>query len=194
MNLKAFFEQEFEDHRLLLGHTRQQCEAALFSLVSVCVQAIENKKKIMFFGNGGSGALAQFVASKLTMHFREDREPVAAVALSSDGVGITSIANHFGYQEVFARQIRAIGSPGDVAVGFTASGKTKNIVLALQAAESMGVTPAAFTGNMGGDLTKIANPIIVVPSKDTPRTQEMHVLLGQIFCGMLEAELGLLDK
>jgi D-sedoheptulose 7-phosphate isomerase len=120
-----------------------------------------------------------------------DRAPIAAVALTTDSSALTAIGNDFGFDQLFARQVRALGRAGDVAVGISTSGKSRNVILGLEAARELGMVPAALAGRDGGDLPGLADPLLVVPSHTTARIQEMHITLGQMLCGALERRLGL---
>ncbi len=157
----------------------------------LCTNSIRGGGKLLFFGNGGSAADAQHLATELTVRYRKDRAPIAAIALTTDSSALTAIGNDLGFDQLFARQVRALGRKGDVALAITTSGKSPNIVLALQAAREMGVSAAAFGGKGGGDLPGLADPLLIVPAQATARIQEMHITLGQMLCGALEIELGL---
>ena len=146
---------------------------------------------MLFFGNGGSAADAQHLATELTVRYARDRAPIAALALTTDTSALTAIGNDLGQEHVFARQIRALGRPGDVAVGITTSGRSRNVILGLETAREMGLVAAALGGMSGGDLVGLADPLLLVPSHTVARIQEMHITLGQMFCGALEQTLGL---
>lgn len=146
---------------------------------------------LIFFGNGGSAADAQHLATELTVRYQSNRRAIAAIALTTDTSALTAAANDFGYETVFARQLEAIGRPGDLALGISTSGRSPNVVRALEVARERGLTAAALTGGDGGVLAGLADPLIVVPSHRTARIQEMHITLGQMLCGALEKELGL---
>ena len=191
MDRGAFFKSEFEEHETVLKGTLAQCEAPFMRLLDAAIAAIRRGGKIMFFGNGGSAADAQHLATELTVRYIKDREPIAAVALTTDTSALTAIGNDLGFEQLFARQLRALGAKGDVALGISTSGKSRNVILALEAAREMGIVPAAFSGGEGGLLKGLADPLLVVPSRTTARIQEMHIMLGQMLCGALERELGL---
>jgi D-sedoheptulose 7-phosphate isomerase len=145
----------------------------------------------MFFGNGGSAADAQHLATELTVRYRQNRAPIAAIALTTDTSALTAIGNDLGFDQLFARQVEALGRPGDVAIGISTSGKSINIINALKAARERRIVCCALSGGEGGDLPGLADPLILVPSRTTARIQEMHIMLGQMLCGALEQELGL---
>ena len=191
MDLSAFFRAEFNEHQAVTKATVAACEAEFLRLVAAAVAAIRGGGKLLFFGNGGSAADAQHLATELTVRYVRDRAAIAAVALTTDTSALTAIGNDLGFDQLFARQLRAIGRKGDLAVGITTSGRSPNVLLALEAAREMGITPAALSGKDGGKLRGLADPLIIVPSNTTARIQEMHILLGQMLCGALEQELGL---
>ena len=191
MDVEEFLRAEFAEHVRVAQATPDGAAAPLAALVRHGVSAIAGGGKFLFFGNGGSAADAQHLAAELVVRYRDDRAPVAAIALTTDTSVLTAAANDLGYDEVFARQIRALGRPGDVAVGISTSGNSANVVRGLQAAKEMGLLAAAFSGGAGGKLAGLADPLILVPSADTDRIQEMHITLGQILCAALERELGL---
>jgi|SRR6185312_575553 len=191
MDLTAFFRSEFAEHESVLKATLAQCGAPFAALVAAALAAIRSGSKILLFGNGGSAGDAQHLATELTVRYVKDRAPIAAIALTTDTSALTAIGNDLGFDQLFARQVRALGRKGDLALGISTSGKSRNVILALEAAREMGLAAAALSGNDGGLLKGLADPLIVVPSRTTARIQEMHILLGQMLCGALERELGL---
>ena len=191
IDLDAFFDSEFAEHQAVAAATRQALAAPFKALVGHATRSVRDGGKILFFGNGGSAADAQHLATELTVRYVQDRAPIAAVALTTDSSALTAIGNDLGFDHLFARQVRALGRPGDVALGITTSGRSRNVTLALEAARDMGLVPAAFTGRDGGDLVGLADPILIVPAQTTARIQEMHITRGQMLCGALEQALGL---
>jgi len=191
MDLTAFFKSEFAEHQDVARKSEAALSAAFAGLVGACVKSIRGGGKLMFFGNGGSAADAQHLATELTVRYKSDRAAIAAIALTTDTSTLTAAANDLGFERVFARQIEALGRPGDVAVAISTSGKSANVTAALKQAKAMKLVTAAFGGKGGGDLKGLAEHLLVVPSDTTARIQEMHILLGQMLCGALELELGL---
>ncbi|MBL8836928.1 MAG: SIS domain-containing protein [Alphaproteobacteria bacterium] len=191
MDINAFFAAEFAEHESVLKATQAQVGESFARLVAAAFTAVRDGGKLMFFGNGGSAADAQHLATELAVRYVKDRAPIAAIALTTDSSALTAIGNDIGFDALFARQIEAIGKPGDVAIGITTSGRSRNILRALEAARRIGIVPAALSGGTGGDLPGLADPLLIVPSRTTARIQEMHILLGQMLCGALEQELGL---
>ena len=192
MDVEEFLRAAFDAHVAVAQATPDQVAMPMAELVGLCATAVSGGGKLMFFGNGGSAADAQHLAAELVVRYAKDRVPVAAVALSSDTSILTAAGNDYGYEYVFARQVRALGKPEDVALGISTSGNSNNVVAALEAAKNMGMTAAAFSGASGGKLVGLADPLILVPSTDTARIQEMHITLGHILCAGLETQLGLI--
>jgi D-sedoheptulose 7-phosphate isomerase len=151
--------------------------------------ALARGGKLIVFGNGGSAADAQHFAGELLGHFSTDREPLPAVALTTDSSVLTAIANDYAYSEVFARQVRGLARPEDIVVGLSTSGSTENVRLGLRAARERGATTWALTGANGGPVADAAEHAIRVPSTSTPRIQEMHITLIHAACRLLDAWL-----
>jgi D-sedoheptulose 7-phosphate isomerase len=188
---QQFFADELNEHLIVLQKTAQELYDPFYQLCQVCLQSILNGGKIMFFGNGGSAADAQHLATELTVRYKENRPPIAALALTTDTSALTAISNDFSFDDLFSRQIEALGKQGDVAVGISTSGQSPNVIKALQKAKSLGLIAAAMSGKGGGLLNGLAEPLLIVPSNTTSRIQEMHITLGQMLCGALEKALGL---
>jgi len=142
--------------------------------------------KVLFCGNGGSAADSQHLAAELTGRYLRDRAPLAAVALTVDSSALTAIANDYSYDEVFARQVRGLGRPGDVLVGISTSGNSRNVVAALEAARAIGLATIGLTGAGGGRMKDLCDVCLCVPSTDTPRIQEMHIAAGHMLCELVE--------
>jgi D-sedoheptulose 7-phosphate isomerase len=186
-----YFLEEFDDH-LAAVETAGAALAEPFSrLLAACVGAIRSGNKLMLFGNGGSAADAQHIATELTVRYIEDRAPIAAIALTTDTSALTAAGNDLGFDAIFARQVAALGKPGDVAIGITTSGTSPNVVAALKTARDLGMVTAAFTGRDGGVMPTLADVALIVPARSTRRIQEIHILIGHLLCGALETELGL---
>lgn len=191
MDLKAFYQAEFAEHEQVVKATLAACAAPFERLVAAAVKTARGGGKLLFFGNGGSAGDAQHLATELTVRYVRDRDPIAAVALTTDSSALTAIGNDLGFDQLFARQVRALGRAGDLAIGISTSGNSRNVILALEAARELGLTAAALGGRDGGKLVGLADPLLIVPSKTTARIQEMHIMLGQMLCGALEQELQL---
>lgn len=191
MDVNALFASEMAEHTAVAAKTTEALAAPFARLVEVSVQAIRQGGKILFFGNGGSASDAQHLATELVVRFIRDRKPIPAISLSTDTSALTAIGNDLGFDQLFARQVEALGRPGDVAIGISTSGRSPNVLLALETARRMGLVTAGFAGRDGGPMVDYADPLLVVPSNTTARIQEMHITLGHMLCGALEQELGL---
>lgn len=159
------------------------------SAAEACITALSNGGKVLLAGNGGSAADAQHIAGELVSRFAFDRPGLPAIALTTDTSILTAIGNDYGYEKLFARQVQAHGQKGDVFIGYTTSGKSPNILLALQEARARGLVTIGLTGNRGGTIGELCDYLLEVPSADTPRIQEGHAVLGHILCGLVEAAL-----
>lgn len=193
-DLDSFYNGEFAAHLDAAAAARDTLKAPFASLLDACAACLEDGGKLLFFGNGGSASDAQHLAAELTIRYGETRRALPAISLASDTSALTAAANDFGFEQVFARQIEALGRPGDVALGLSTSGRSRNVILGLEAARAQGLTAAAMTGGDGGILKGLAEPLLIVPSTATPRIQEVHILLGQMLCAGLERRLGLVGE
>lgn len=158
-------------------------------IVSVIVNCFKNDGKVLFCGNGGSAADAQHLAAELSGRFYIDRAPLFAEALHVNTSYITSVSNDYGYEYVYSRLIDAFGKNGDILIGLTTSGNSKNIINAFENANKIGMITIAMTGQYGGDINEFCDYLLDVPSKDTPRIQESHIMIGHIICELVEKEI-----
>lgn len=154
-----------------------------------CVDLYKNGKKTLLAGNGGSAADAQHIAAELVGRYGFDRPSIPSIALTTDTSNLTAIGNDYGYDKVFSRQMEGMGSEGDLFIGISTSGNSVNIVNAIIAAKEKGVKTVALVGRDGGEMARIADFAIIVPSNDTPRIQESHILIGHMICDIIEKEL-----
>jgi len=191
MDLAAFFQSEFAEHHAVARKTEAELGAAFAGLTGACLKSLRGGGKLMFFGNGGSAADAQHLAAELTVRYKADRAAIAAIALNTDSSALTAAGNDLGFERIFARQIEALGKPGDVAIAISTSGKSANVIAGLEQASAMRLDTAAFGGKGGGGMARLADHLLVVPSETTARIQEMHITLGQMLCAAIERELGL---
>lgn len=191
--MSSFFDSEWAEHLRVAQATKAQLGPSFAQAVSLCVVALKTGGKLLFFGNGGSAADAQHLATELTVRYRKDRPAIAAIALTTDSSALTATGNDLGFEHIFARQIEALGRAGDVAIGITTSGRSPNVLRAFEVARAMGLRTIAFTGGTGGDTARLADLALVVPSDVTARIQEMHIALGQMLCAAIEIELGLVS-
>lgn len=153
------------------------------------IEALKAGNKVFFFGNGGSAADAQHLAAELIGRYRKDRRSLPAIALTTDTSIITSISNDYGYEVIFAKQIEGLAKSGDVAVGLSTSGNSRNVIVALEKAKELGCKTIGFLGCDGGKIAEIVDTAITVPSRVTARIQESHITIGHIVCGLIENEM-----
>ena len=191
MNANRFFEAEFAEHLAVAHATAAAVRQPFLDLLGRAVAAVRRGNKLLLFGNGGSAADAQHLATELVVRYKKNRAPIPAIALTTDTSVLTAIGNDLGFDQLFARQVEALAVKGDVVIAITTSGRSPNVLRALEAARALGATAAAFSGGDGGELKGLADPLVIVPSRTTARIQEMHITLGQMLCGALEIELGL---
>lgn len=162
------------------------CLPALTKAADALIAAYLSGHKAIFFGNGGSAADAQHLAAEFLGRYLRERAPLPALALNTNTSALTAIGNDYGYEQTFARQLRALSSAGDVAVGISTSGNSKNVVQAMIAARELGLFTIALTGASGGKLRGLVDVLIDVPSEETPRIQECHILAGHALCDAVE--------
>ncbi|MCX8174407.1 MAG: D-sedoheptulose 7-phosphate isomerase [Thermoplasmata archaeon] len=155
-------------------------------IVEVMCSAIENGGKVLWCGNGGSAADAQHLSCELVSKFYVDRGALASIALTTNTSILTAVANDYDFDRVFVRQVEALGKKGDVLVGISTSGNSKNVIAAMKKAREMGIATVGFTGETGGAMKDWSDILLNVPSKDTPRIQEAHITAGHIICYLIE--------
>lgn len=163
--------------------------ARLEAAANACIQTIKSGGKVLLVGNGGSAADAQHIAGEFVSRFAFDRPGLPAIALTTDSSILTAIGNDYGYDNLFARQVQAHAQKGDVLIAYSTSGKSPNIISALQEAKSRGVVRIGMTGNRSGPMKELCDHYLDVPSADTPKIQEGHAVLGHILCGLVERAL-----
>lgn len=185
--IKSSIKSSVENHTRVLNDSNLQIN--IERIVTNSIEAFKNDKKILFCGNGGSASDAQHIASELSGRFYKDRPPLYAEALHVNSSYMTAVANDYGYEETYARMVEASGRKGDVLVGISTSGNSPNVVKAMQNAKEIGMVTVGFTGSKGGKMKEICDIMIQVPSDDTPRIQEVHILVGHIICQLIEEEM-----
>ena len=187
-----------DDIRALLRETARNLEAMaadqalvedIAKVARACVTALGNGRKILFAGNGGSAADAQHLAAELVSRFAYDRPGLPAFALTTDTSVLTAIGNDYGYERLFARQIEAVGAPGDVFFGISTSGRSPNVLSALDAARAKGLVTIGMTGRSGGEMASRCDHLLRAHSDATPRIQESHIAIGHAICQLIETAL-----
>lgn len=176
-----------EAQRIMAGMlSDKDLQATLGKAASACIACLGKGGKVLLAGNGGSAADAQHIAGEFVSRFAFDRPGLPAIALTTDTSIMTAIGNDYGYEKLFARQVQALGLPGDVFIGYSTSGKSPNVLLAFKEAKERGLTCIGLTGNRGGPMRDLCDYLLEVPSGDTPKIQEGHLVLGHILCGLVE--------
>lgn len=161
----------------------------IVQVAQIIANAFNNGNKVLLFGNGGSSTDAAHIAAEFVGRYRRDRVPLPAIALATDIAAITCIANDYGYDELFARQVRAHGRKGDIAIGISTSGNSPNVLKGITAARECGLITVAWTGGSGGKLAGLVDHPFIVPSTLTSRIQESHITLGHVLCELIEDHL-----
>ncbi len=163
--------------------------AKLEEIGTIIYNAIKNGSKLLLCGNGGSAADSQHIAAEFVGRFMCERQPLAAIALTTDTSILSAVANDYGYNHIFERQIKALGAKGDVLIALSTSGNSKNIELAIEAANRLGIETIGLLGKSGGECKKICNHSIVIESNYSARVQELHITIGHILCEMVETKV-----
>ena len=186
--MQNYIEKKLTEAEALVSALRadNRLQAALGRVAQCCINSLHKGGKILFAGNGGSAADAQHMAGEFVSRFEFDRPGLAAIALTTDSSILTAIGNDYGYHHLFARQLKALGRPGDVFIGYSTSGRSANILHAFEAAKDIGLVCVGMTGNRGGPMLEICEHVLEMPSPDTPKIQEGHLMVGHILCGLVE--------
>lgn len=186
--MQEVIKKEFEEHFNIVEKVMESMVEPLEIASKLIVNTLKNGNKILLFGNGGSAADAQHIAAELTNRYKTTRKALPAIALTTDVSAITSISNDYGYEKVFARQIEALASKDDLVIAISTSGTSPNIIEALKVAKQCDCKIIGLSGNNGGNMNNYCDINLVVPSTDTPRIQEMHILFGHIICHIIDNE------
>ncbi len=184
--VKKTIAQELEAHKKTIEEVLLQMQTPLEKASEIIVNTLKNGHKVLLCGNGGSAADAQHIAAELTGRYKSQRRGLPAIALTTDTSALTAISNDYGYQRVFDRQVEALASKGDLLIGISTSGNSANVLSALTLAQKMGCSTLGFSGHDGGAMTTLCTLNLIVPSNDTPRIQEMHILFGHILCQIVD--------
>jgi len=188
--MTLLFQESLDEHRTLFANITN-----LAPFVEQAVLAISGSlkvgNKLMLCGNGGSAADSQHIAAELTGRFINDRQPLAAIALSTDSSALTCIANDYSFDDIFSRQVRGLGRMGDCLLAISTSGSSINVIRAVEVASSLGIYTIGLLGRDGGQLKSLCDLSIIVDCYTTARIQEAHIFIGHTICGMVEIEMGL---
>ena len=187
--MKNVIESEFLGHLETIQKVIETMSEPLSEASKVTVDALKNGKKVLLFGNGGSAADAQHIAAELTGRYKTERRGLPGIALTTDTSALTAIGNDYGYDRVFDRQVESLAQEGDVLIGISTSGNSKNVINAFKIGQEIGCKLIGFTGRDGGEMNEFCDVNLIVPSNDTPRIQEMHILFGHTICQIIDNEL-----
>lgn len=178
--------EQFEDHIRVANQSSEKLAEKISVACALVLDCLNNGNKVLLFGNGGSAADAQHIAAEFVGRFVTERRSLPAIALTTDTSALTAIANDYGFEYVFERQVRGLARTGDVLIGISTSGNSSNVVKALETGKIMGCKTIGFSGRDGGELNTHCDVNLVVPSDSTARIQEMHILIGHIICSFVD--------
>jgi D-sedoheptulose 7-phosphate isomerase len=184
-------EEELEEHRRVFEATAAMLGTPFARSLELLERSVRAGGKVLLFGNGGSAADAQHIAAELIIRYVRERPSIAAIALTTDTSVLTACANDRGFESIFERQIEGLGRPPDIAVALSTSGRSPNVLKGLTRARASGLATIGLTGGSGGEMPALCDALICVPSSVTARIQEMHILVGHLWCTLLEQRLGL---
>ena len=185
--MKHIIENEFNKHIKIANSIHCLTDDVAIS-AQLCIDCLKSGGKILLFGNGGSAADAQHIAAELVGRYKVERKSLPAIALTTDTSALTAISNDYGYIHVFDRQVEALANKGDIAIGISTSGNSINVINALKVASKLNCNTIGFSGQDGGEMNKICNINLAAPSKDTPRIQEIHIVIGHTICHLIDQE------
>jgi D-sedoheptulose 7-phosphate isomerase len=188
MSNNTIVQKTFEEHLNLINDCIIQLSSPIYEICVIIEKAIKNGNKILIFGNGGSAADAQHIAAEFTGRFVTERIGLPAISLSTDTSALTAIGNDYGFEFIFSRQVEALANKGDILLGISTSGNSKNVLNAFVAGDKIGTVNIGLCGNTGGEMSKILKNNIVVPSRITARIQEVHILIGHIICQYIDSK------
>ena len=186
--MQSTIKNEFREHLKVSKVSMESIIGPIEKAAKICINSLKNGNKILIFGNGGSAADSQHIAAEIVGRYKVERRGLAAIALTTDSSVLTAIGNDYGYLHLFDRQVEALANKGDVLIGISTGGTSKNVVSAIKLAKKIGCKAIGFSGKNGGDLNSICNINIVVPSDDVPRIQEMHIFIGHTICHLIDQE------
>jgi D-sedoheptulose 7-phosphate isomerase len=184
--MKQYIKDEFQAHQNVLEGTMKSLNNEIESAGELIVATLKAGHKILLFGNGGSAGDAQHIAAELTGRYKTERKGLPAIALTTDTSALTAIGNDYGYDRIFDRQVEAIGNEGDLLIGLSTSGNSRNVLRALAYGKDNGMNTIGFSGKGGGDMRPLCDINLIIPSDDTARIQEMHITVGHILCGIID--------
>jgi len=189
LNIRRIFEDEINNHILSIESFLKNNFDDFNNFLNLVIKTLKKGNKIILFGNGGSASDAQHIATELVVKYKKKRRSIPAISLSTDTSALTAIGNDFSFNEIFSRQIESIGKPGDIAIGITTSGKSKNVINALKLAKKKKITSVILTKKKYPNkkqIEKVSDLILGVPADETARIQELHILVGHLMCAVID--------
>ena len=184
--MQSIIKHEFNEHIKTSQNTIDSIANNIETAAKLCIKSLKKNGKILIMGNGGSAADAQHIAAEIVGRYKIERKGLPAIALTTDTSALTAIGNDFGYLHVFDRQVEALANNGDVLIGISTSGTSPNVISALKLTKELGCKAIGFSGRDGGELNSFCDVNLVVPVRDTPRIQEMHILIGHTICHLID--------
>ena len=184
--MQPIIKHEFSEHIKVSRETIKSISKPIESAAILCIDSLKKGNKILIFGNGGSAADAQHIAAEIVGRYKLERKGLPAIALTTDTSVITSISNDYGYVNVFNRQVEALANKGDVLIGISTGGTSANVISALKLAKKLNCKTIGFSGKGGGEFNTLCDVNLIASSEDTPRIQEMHILIGHTICHLID--------
>ena len=184
--MQSIIKQEFSEHIKVSIETIKSIGKPIEIASNICIDCLNKGNKILLFGNGGSAADAQHIAAEIVGRYKTERKGLAAIALTTNSSVITAIANDFGYLQVFSRQVESLANEGDVVIGISTGGGSPNVISALKLANEIGCKTIGFSGRGGGEFNELCDVNLIAVADDTPRIQEMHILIGHTICHLID--------
>lgn len=188
--MQDMINKEFQLHFETIQNVMRMLGQDIEKVAKVAINTLKDGNKILLCGNGGSAADAQHIATELTGRYKTERKGLPGIALTTDTSALTAIGNDYGYERIFERQIDALANRGDLVIGISTSGNSENVLKAFNIANDIGCKTVGLSGKGGGKMNELCNINIVIPSDDTPRIQEMHILVGHIICQAIDDAFG----
>lgn len=186
MNPTEKIRQDLLEHLRVMNSVASSLVDQVIATTDLVLGALKNGKKVLLMGNGGSAADAQHIAAELIGRFKVDRKALPAIALTTDTSILTAVGNDYSFDDVFSRQVAALANEGDIVIGISTSGSSPNVLNGIRAAKEIGCKTIGMTGKDGGELARLADLSLIVPSQETPRIQEAHITIGHIICSLVE--------
>ncbi|MBV5277884.1 MAG: D-sedoheptulose 7-phosphate isomerase [Campylobacteraceae bacterium] len=188
--MMEMIQKEIAGHQEVVEKTLESLQSHIYTACIIAIETLKNGNKILLFGNGGSAADAQHIAAELSGRYKSERRGLAGIALTTDTSVLTAIGNDFGFDKIYERQVEAIAREGDLLIGISTSGNSKNVLRALSLGRHMGCKTIGLSGRDGGAMNEFCDVNLVIPSDDTPRIQEMHIMIGHIICQAIDDSYG----